>query len=119
GVDAEVASTTENGAKVYRLVVGGNVSAIPDSMDASLPDANSLRSLEMLGFARAGRGAIAQVASSAALAAADDSPAVGGTLLTALKAAGTSANIQAGDTIAVNGRRGDGSAVTVSFTVGA
>ncbi len=119
GVDANVAPNTESGATTYRLVVGGNVSAIPDTVTPSQPDANSLRALELLGFAHAGRAAISQVVASGPLAAADDSPAIGSTLLSDLKSSGTSANMQVGDTISLSGRRGDGTAVTVSFTVGA
>ncbi len=119
GVDAAVTSNTSGAVATYALDVGGNVSAIPDGTDASVPDANSLRTLQLLGFAQGGRAALSQAVASPPLTATGGATATTSTLVSDVNVAGVSANIQAGDTITVNGRRGDGSAVTMSFAVGA
>lgn len=103
----------------YRLVVGANVSATPSSGDASVPDPDSMRALQLLGFARGGTSAVSQQYASGALLDASNLPATTATLLADVKASGTNANIQTGDTVSISGRRGDGSVVSLSFAVGA
>ncbi|MEP6733509.1 MAG: flagellar filament capping protein FliD [bacterium] len=119
GIGARVVQTVTSGGTSNRLVVDANVSAAPSAADASLPDADSLRSLQLLGFAQGGRSSVAQDVSSGALLDGSNAPATTSTLLSDIKANGSSANIQAGDTINLNGRRGDGTAVSLSYVVGA
>jgi flagellar hook-associated protein 2 len=115
GIAAQV-KTTDG---VSHLVIDANLSAAPSTGDASVPDPDSLRALQLLGFAQGGRGAVTQQYSSGALLDASNAPASTATLLSDVQANGATANIQTGDTISINGRRGDGTAVTLSFVVGA
>ncbi|CAN5240614.1 hypothetical protein BH09GEM1_BH09GEM1_12400 [soil metagenome] len=118
GIGARVVSSTSSSGTSFRLSVDASVSAVPSLGDASLPDADSLRALQLLGFAQGGRRAVAQDVVSGVLRDATNLPATTTTLLTDVKANGATANIGAGDTISVNGRRGDGTAVSLSFVVG-
>ena len=119
GVGARVVtSTSPSGVSSYSLSIDANVSAIPSIADATVPDANSLRALQVLGFAQGGRGAVAQSVKSGPLLDASSAPATTGTLLSDLQASGSSANIQAGDTIMLTGRRADGTAVSLNYVVG-
>ncbi|MDB4917301.1 MAG: Flagellar hook-associated protein 2 [Gemmatimonadetes bacterium] len=115
GIGARVTST--NG--VSQLVIDANISAAPSPDDASVSDANSLRALQLLGFAHGGKSAVSQQYASGALLDAGSAPATAATLLSDVNANGTNANIQAGDTVSVTGRRGDGTAVSLSYVVGA
>ena len=83
----------------------------------SFTDSNGI--LESLGVLEGGRGAVAQEVRSAALGSAAASPATTGTLLTSLWSGGAAANVQAGDTFAISGMRGDGTSFSISYTVGA
>ena len=110
GGTADVVSETVNGKTGYRLVTGGVLAA-------STPDGQ--RTLEVLGFVKGGRAAVSQVLQSeTALGDASNGTAVASTLLTDLSLGGAGIGLVAGDTFKVQGTRGDGSAVSVSFTVG-
>jgi flagellar hook-associated protein 2 len=110
GGNAEVVSETVNGKTGYRLVTG-------DVVAAGTPDGQ--RTLEMLGFVKGGRSSVAQVVrNDTALADASNATAGTGTLLTDLSLGGSGLGLVAGDTFTVQGTRGDGSAVSLSFTVG-
>jgi flagellar hook-associated protein 2 len=111
GGTADVVSESVNGKTGYRLVTG-------DAVGASTADGQ--RTLEALGFVKGGRATVAQVVrNEVALGDASNAPAAAGTLLTDLSLGGAGLGLVAGDTFKVQGTRGDGSAVSVSFTVGA
>ena len=111
GGAASVEADPAGGPNAQRLVVSGGVSA-------STPDGQ--RTLELLGFVRAGHGAIAQsLTTEQSFTDASNAPATGATLLTDLQAGGAPAGLQVGDTFNIRGARADGSAVSVDFTVGA
>jgi flagellar hook-associated protein 2 len=111
GGTAEVLSESVNGKTSYRLVTG-------DAVGAGTADGQ--RTLEALGFVKGGRSAVAQVVrNDVALGDASNAPAAAGTLLTDLSLGGAGLGLVAGDTFKVQGARGDGSAVSVTFTVGA
>jgi flagellar hook-associated protein 2 len=80
-------------------------------------DANGV--LEAIGILEGGRAAVAQQINSAALEAGAGVPATASTLLTGLRTGGAAANAQAGDTLSISGRRGDGSTFTFDYTIGA
>ena len=110
GGTAEVVTETANGKTGYRLVTGGVVDA---------NDANGQRTLEVLGFLKAGRSSVAQVVrTETALGDATNASATNATLLSDLSLGGGALGLVAGDTLRVQGTRGDGSAVSLSFTVG-
>lgn len=118
GVSATTVSTTDSaGVTRSRLQVGAALSATPDAIIPTSPDVNSQRVLQMLGVLQGGRSSVAQTVGSTALTDAGNLPVTGATLLSAVKANGASANIQAGDTVTLSGRRGDGVAVSFSFAV--
>ncbi len=108
GGSASTVAETANGATVYRMVVSGTVGAAT---------ADGQRALEVLGLTQRGRGQVAQVVSTGnALTNALGATATTGTLLTDL-GNGAAAGVQAGDTITIGGKRGDGTAVNISYTV--
>jgi len=83
---------------------------------------DSARTLAVLGFTQAGRGSIAQVVKSANTftdAGNASANAAGSTLVSDLQVGGQSLGIGASDVITVSGKRGDGTAVTRTLTVGA
>jgi flagellar hook-associated protein 2 len=109
GIQATVQSTTVNGSTKYYLDVR-NTTSFVDGGNA----------LQQLGVLTGGRSSVAQQIQGSAMTAGDTStPATATTLLTNLWNAGSAAGAQAGDTLTIAGVRGDGSAVNVSFTVGA
>jgi flagellar hook-associated protein 2 len=111
GGSASVETETVNGQPAYKLVTDGTVSAAT---------ADGTRTLEVLGFLDRGRSAISQVVQSAnQYTDGTGAAATASTLLTDLKIGGSALGVAAGDTFSVQGLRGDGSAVTVSLTVGA
>ena len=111
GGTADVQTESANGKTGYRLVTGGVIGA-------TTPDGQ--RTLEVLGFMKSGRSAVAQVVQSeTALSDASSAPATAGTLLTDLSLGSGNVGLVAGDTFKVQGTRGDGSTVSLSFTVGA
>jgi flagellar hook-associated protein 2 len=110
GGTADVVPETVNGKTGYRLVTGGVVAA-------TTPDGQ--RTLEVLGFMKGGRASVAQVVrSETALGNASNAAADATTLLSDLSLGGASLALVAGDTFKVQGTRGDGSPVSLSFTVG-
>jgi flagellar hook-associated protein 2 len=118
GIGASATSTTTGTVTSYSLQINAGVSAIPSAGNNAVPDPDSLRALELLGFATGGRSSVAQTVGSAPLTDASNAVATTATNLTALQVNGATANIQAGDTIVATGRRGDGTAVSVSLVVG-
>jgi flagellar hook-associated protein 2 len=110
GVSASVSSPSFNGTTMSRLDIGAPVSAVAG-------DADSQRIVQMLGFAP-GRTGVAQViADTSAWTDGSASPATASTALTDLRAGGTAVNLAAGDTIVINGARGDGVAVSTTLTL--
>ncbi len=111
GGNANVLTETVQGKTTHRLVTS-------DTVSASTTDGQ--RTLEVLGFVRSGRGAIAQqVQSENTYSDGSGTAATTATLLGDLRVAGNALGLVAGDTIAIQGTRGDGSAVSLSLTVGA
>jgi flagellar hook-associated protein 2 len=111
GGSASVVTETVNGKAGYRLVTS-------DTVTASTPD--GVRTLEVLGFLENGRSGVAQVVASENLfSVAGGAAATASTLLTDLHVNGNPLGIAVGDTFTLQGARGDGTAVNVSFTVGA
>jgi len=111
GGQAEVQRETVGGVPSFRMSVGGNVTASSDP--------NSAANLATLGFAPGGRSTVQQViASGLAFQGPSNTPATSATLLTDLRAGGTSLGVNLGDTLTFTGQRGDGSVVTTSFVVG-
>jgi flagellar hook-associated protein 2 len=111
GGNASVTSETIGSKTTHRLVTS-------DTITASTPDGQ--RTLEVLGFVKAGRSGIAQqVQSENAFTDALGATAGASTLLSDLQVNGNALGLAAGDTFSVQGQRGDGSSVSLSFTVGA
>ena len=111
GGSASIVSETNGGKTEHRLVTS-------DTVTATTVDGQ--RTLELLGFVKNGRSGVGQVVTSEnTYGDAGGAPASGSTLLSDLTVGGNSLGLVAGDTIAIGGRRGDGTAVSVSFTVGA
>lgn len=111
GGSASVLDDSVGGTSYSRLSVGSQVTADPG-------DANSARTLELLGFVHGGRGTVAQtVQSGTALSdAATSGTAAGSTLLTDLRSDG-GGSLLVGDIVDIRGARGDGTVVSVDFTV--
>ncbi|RMH11887.1 MAG: hypothetical protein D6701_14400 [Gemmatimonadetes bacterium] len=109
-VTAQVTTETNaDGATVRRLDISGTT---------SFTDAN--RILESLGVLAGGRGSVAQSVQGNAFTDGDAvTTATGSTLLTDLFLNGSSAGVQVGDTLTLNGTRADGTTFTKTFTVGA
>ncbi len=111
GGDASVVSAVNDGQTSYRLVTSDTVSA---------STADGTRALEVLGFLKSGRAGVAQVVTSAnSYSDGVGATATGSTLLSDLQVAGNPLGLAAGDTFVLQGTRGDGSVVNLSFTVGA
>ncbi len=107
GIQASVQSTTTNGVTKYYLDIRNTTNFV----DAG-------HTLEQLGVLKGGRSAIAQQVQGAALTAGDaTTPATGATLLTALWNGGSASGAQGGDTLAISGTRGDGTAVNINFAI--
>ncbi|HVO34702.1 MAG TPA: flagellar filament capping protein FliD [Gemmatimonadales bacterium] len=108
GVTASVKSETVSGTTRYYLDVRGTTSFT-----------DSGGTLELLGLVEGGRSGVAQQVQGDALTAGGvTTPATASTLLADLWTGGTAANVHAGDTLAVSGTRGDGTAVSLTYTVG-
>jgi len=110
GVDASIATETFNGASWDRLVVGEPVGAVPG-------DADSARVVALLGFAHPGQSSVTQVLADASPWTDGGGAATGATALSSLNVGGTALSLVAGDTIQINGTRGDGVAVTKTLTL--
>ncbi|MDQ6738522.1 MAG: flagellar filament capping protein FliD, partial [Gemmatimonadota bacterium] len=107
GVQATVQSTTVNGATQYYLDVR-NTTNFVDSGNA----------LQQLGIMAAGKSAVAQQLQSNVMTDSNaGTPATASTLLTNLWNGGSGSGARAGDTLSISGTRGDGSSVSVSFTI--
>lgn len=111
GGNASVVSETVNGKTDHRLVTS-------DTVSASTVDGQ--RTLEVLGLMKGGRSGVTQVITSEnTYTDAGGANAVASTLLSDLRVAGNPLGFVSGDTISIGGKRGDGSAVAMSLTVGA
>lgn len=111
GGNASVTSETAGGKTSYRLVTS-------DTVGATTVDGQ--RTLEVLGFVKNGRSGVSQVVQSEnAFTDGVGGTATGSTLLSALQVSGNALGLAAGDTFNIQGKRGDGSTVNLSFTVGA
>ncbi|MBK6486378.1 MAG: flagellar filament capping protein FliD [Gemmatimonadetes bacterium] len=111
GGNATVTSETSGGKTGYRLVTS-------DTVGASTVDGQ--RTLEVLGLVKGGRGGVSQVVQSEnAFTDSLGGAAGAGTLLSDLQVAGNALALTAGDTFNIQGKRGDGSTVALSFAIGA
>ena len=107
GIQATVQSTTVNGATQYYLDVRNTTSFV-----------DSGNTLQQLGILAAGRSSVTQQLQSSAMTDGNAStPATASTLVTNLWNGGAASGTQVGDTLTISGTRGDGSPVTVSYTV--
>lgn len=113
---ASVQTNTVGTTTTYQLVTDSTVEVDPGASGTT-----SASALAMLGFTKPGTGGIAQVVQSANTFtdATTGSGATASTLLSNLQVNGQSLAVGTGDVINIGGTRGDGSAVTTSFTVGA
>lgn len=110
GGNATVTSETAGGKTGHRLVTS-------DTVSASTVDGQ--RTLEVLGFMKNGRSGVTQVvASENTYTVAGGGNAAGSTALSALEVSGNPLGLVTGDTIAIGGKRGDGTTVSVSMTIG-
>ena len=110
GGEAEVAAESSGGANAYRLRVGSSVTASADP--------NSADTLTALGISEGGRTTVRQVvAGSAAYTGAGGGTATGSTRLLDLGIAGAGAGLTVGSAINISGVRGDGTSVSLGFTV--
>lgn len=108
---ASVETATSGSTTTYRLKISGTVSASADT--ASAP------SLDLLGVTRGTTGVVAQQVTTAnTLLASDGSTATSSTTLAGLKISGGN-GAQSGDTFTINGTKPDGTAVSLTETVGA
>ncbi len=109
GVSATVGSETDD---------DGNTEYYLDIRDTtSFVDAGN--ALELLGVVEQGRGSVAQTVQGAALTDGDGSTAATtATSLTNLWSGGADAGVTAGDTLDITGTRGDGTSVSLTYTVG-
>ncbi|MGQ0646091.1 MAG: flagellar filament capping protein FliD [Gemmatimonadaceae bacterium] len=111
GGTANVVSETVGGKTEHRLVTSSTVTA--STVDGQ-------RTLELLGFVKNGRSSVAQtVTSENTYTNGVGANATAATLLSDLRVSGNALGFVAGDTIAIAGKRGDGTNVAVSLTVGA
>jgi|GEM_PF-278102 len=109
GIQATVQSTTVNGATQYYLDVR-NTTNFVDSGNA----------LQQLGIVTGGRSSVAQQVQGDAMTDGNaTTAATASTLISNLWNGGSAASPQVGDTLTISGTRGDGSAVNISYTVGA
>jgi flagellar hook-associated protein 2 len=106
-VTASVVAETVDGKTVHRLDIAGTT---------SFTDAHGV--LEALGILEGGRSAVAQrIQGDAMTDGATGAAATASTLLTDLWKDGRSAGVQVGDTLTIAGTRGDGSAVSITYTI--
>jgi flagellar hook-associated protein 2 len=110
GVEASLSTQAFNGANWQRIAVGEVVGATPG-------DANSARALSLLGFAQPGQSSVTQVLADASPWTDGGGAATPATALSGLNVGGTALNLVAGDTIQINGVRGDGVAVSTTLTL--
>ncbi|MEW5916645.1 MAG: flagellar filament capping protein FliD, partial [Gemmatimonadota bacterium] len=110
GASATVIEETVGGDTAYRLVTS-------DTVSASTPDGQ--RTLEILGMFTGARPGIQQVLTSELqlTAGAGGSAATAATTLVGLGASGSALGIAAGDTVVIQGMRGDGTVVSTTLAV--
>jgi flagellar hook-associated protein 2 len=107
GVTATVQTHTSGATPTYYLDVRGTTSFVDQSS-----------TLELLGIVQGGRSAVAQSLHGDVLTNGDGTTAAtAATQLGNLWHGGAASNAQAGDTLTVTGTRGDGTAVTLTYTV--
>jgi flagellar hook-associated protein 2 len=111
GGNANVVSETVNGKTGHRLVTSDTVTA---------SNADGQRTLEVLGFVKNGRSGVTQVVTSEnTYTDAGGTNATGSTLLSDLRVSGNALALTSGDTISIQGKRGDGTAVSLTLSLGA
>ena len=113
GVAAQVASSTENGATVYRIAISGTTSA------ANYTDSGNV--LQSLGILKATFGSINEV-HLGDKANTRTTGAGGGNMTTAstwesINTGGDANNVTNGDTITITGTKHDGTAVSGTYTI--
>jgi flagellar hook-associated protein 2 len=112
-----VAASTAGRAIAASVIDDGTGKRLDVRNTTAFTDAG--RILEALGVLEGGRGAEAHVIQSDVLGDGGSTPATAATLLSDLWTRGAPAQVQAGDTLTVTGTRGDGTAFTIGFTIGA
>jgi flagellar hook-associated protein 2 len=110
GVGASLVPTQFNGSTWQRLDVGEPVGAVAN-------DANSAQVVALLGFAQPGQSSVTQVLQDLSPWTDSGAAATGSTPLSSLSVGGNALGLAAGDTIQINGHRGDGIAVSTSLTL--
>lgn len=113
GIPARTVAAIIDGRTTHRLEVEATVTA--DPADA----AASARTVELLGFAQPGRGAVHQVVAGDQPWTDGGAAAGGASLLTGLELGGREAELVAGDEITIRGVDGAGAAVSRTFAIGA
>ena len=110
GVSASVVSNTDSsGNTTFTLDISGTTSFV-----------DAANTLQLLGVLEGGRSAVAQSVRGDALTDGDAvTTATATTLLSSLFSGGQAGGVQTGDTFTINGTRGDGSTVNLTYTVGA
>lgn len=115
GGTAETVSETVGGITTYRLKAAGTAEVDPSATST----ADSRRALEILGLLTGGRSAVAQkVATQNILTDSVGATATTATLLTDLGHGGAAGGVQVGDTFTIAGKRGDGTSISMTYTVG-
>jgi flagellar hook-associated protein 2 len=110
GVDASLETQTFNSSSWQRLVVGEPVGVTPGNAD-------SARVLALLGFTQPGQASVTQVLADSRPWTDGGGAATTSTALSSLSVGGVALGLAAGDTIQINGVRGDGVAVATSLTL--
>jgi len=110
GVNASLVTTQFNNSSWQRISVGEPIGAVANNAD-------SARIVALLGFSQPGQSSVAQVLTDASAWTDGGGAASGATALSALSVGGVALGLAAGDTIQINGRRGDGVAVSTSLTL--
>jgi flagellar hook-associated protein 2 len=111
GVGARLTTESFNGTNWQRIAVDEAAGATPG-------DADSARVLSLLGFTQPGQSSVAQVlADSSPWTDAGGAVATTSTALTSLSGGGTALGLAAGDSIQINGVRGDGMPVSATLTL--
>jgi flagellar hook-associated protein 2 len=109
GVQATVLSTTVNGVTQYSLDVRNTTSFVDGG-----------NTLQQLGIVVGGRSSVVQQLQGAVMTDGNaSSAATASTLLANLWNGGSASGTQEGDTLTISGTRGDGTAISISYTVGA
>ena len=110
GVYASLVTAQFNSLNWQRIDVGEPIGAVANNAD-------SARVAALLGFAQPGQSSVTQVLTDASAWTDGGAAATGATALSTLSVGGVALGLGAGDTIQINGRRGDGVAVATSLTL--